>query len=215
MKIYDVSMLISEDVQVYKNKEEKKPKFINASNFSNSSVYETNVCMNLHTGTHMDFPLHMNKDGQTSDSLDLSKLIVPVKVFDLSHLEEVIDQKDLIHLDIKSGDFILLKTKNSYEDTFNFKFVYINQSAASYLASRNIIGVGVDALGVERDQNGHPTHHILMDAGAIIIEGLRLKDVPQGSYQMFALPIKMKGVEALLLSVILVEGYHDSMRNLR
>ncbi len=84
-----------------------------------------------------------------------------------------------------------------------------------FRSRRNIIGVGVDALGVERDQIGHPTHHILMDAGAIIIEGLRLQEVPQGSYQMFALPIKMKGVEALLLSVILVEGYHDSMRNIR
>jgi arylformamidase len=127
----------------------------------------------------------------------------------------VIDQKDLINLDIQSGDFILLKTKNSYEDTFNFNFVYINQHAASYLATRKIAGVGVDALGVERDQSGHPTHHILMDANAIIIEGLRLKEVPEGSYHMFALPIKMKGVEALLLSVILVDGYDDSKRNIR
>jgi len=213
MKIYDVSMLISEDVQVYKNKEEKKPKFINASNFSNASAYETQVLINLHTGTHMDFPLHMIPDGKTSDTLDLSKLIRPVKVFDLTHVHEVIDQKDLQTLDLQPQDFVLFKTQNSYQDTFNFKFVYVNQDAASYLASKGVVGVGVDALGIERDQSGHPTHHILMNQDVIIIEGLRLKDVPEGRYHMFALPIKMKGVEALLLSIILVEGFYDSSRN--
>lgn len=204
MKIYDVSMTISEDVQVYKNIEGKKPKFINYSNFKTSSAYETNVLMNLHTGTHMDFPLHMIENGQTSDSLDLKRLIRHVKVFDLTDVKEVIQREDLLHFDIKENDFVLFKTKNSFEDTFNFKFVYVSESAAAYLAERKIKGVGVDALGVERDQKGHPTHHILMDHDVIIIEGLRLGEVPEGDYMMYALPIKMKGVEALLLSVILV-----------
>jgi arylformamidase len=213
MKIYDVSMLISEDVQVYKNKEEKKPKFINVSNFSNASAYETQVLINLHTGTHMDFPLHMIPDGKTSDTLDLSKLIRSVKVFDLTHVHEVIDRKDLQTLDLQPQDFVLFKTQNSYQETFNFRFVYVNQDAASYLVSKGVVGVGIDALGIERDQSGHPTHHILMNQDVIIIEGLRLKDVPEGRYHMFALPIKMKGVEALLLSIILVEGFYDSSRN--
>jgi arylformamidase len=213
MKIYDVSMLISEDVQVYKNKEEKKPKFINVSNFSNASAYETQVLINLHTGTHMDFPLHMIPDGKTSDTLDLSKLIRSVKVFDLTHVHVVIDRKDLQRLDLQPQDFVLFKTQNSYQETFNFRFVYVNQDAASYLVSKGVVGVGIDALGIERDQSGHPTHHILMNQDVIIIEGLRLKDVPEGRYHMFALPIKMKGVEALLLSIILVEGFYDSSRN--
>lgn len=204
MKIYDVSMTISEDIQVYKNIEGKKPKFINYSNFQTSSAYETNVLMNLHTGTHMDFPLHMIENGQTSDSLDLKRLIRHVKVFDLTHLKEVIQREDLLHFDIKENDFVLFKTQNSFEDTFNFKFIYVSESAAAYLAERKIKGVGVDALGVERDQKGHPTHHILMDHDVIIIEGLRLGEVPEGNYMMYALPIMMKGVEALLLSVILV-----------
>ncbi len=204
MKIYDVSMTISKDVQVYKNKEEKKPKFINASNFQNSSAYETNVLLNLHTGTHMDFPLHMIEDGATSDTLDLNKLIREVKVFDLSHVNEEIRKEDLVKFDIKENDFVLFKTKNSFEDTFNFKFVYVTESAATYLTEKKVAGVGVDALGVERDQKGHPTHHILMDHDVLIIEGLRLGEVPEGSYMMYALPIKMKQVEALLLSVILV-----------
>lgn len=215
MKIYDISMTISKDIPVYKNKEEKKPLFENASNFDTGSTYETILKFNLHTGTHMDFPLHMLKDGETSDTLDLSKLITPVKVFDLTYVQDAIKDTDLMPLNIKENDFILFKTHNSYEDFFNFHFVYIHESASKYLAKKKIKGVGIDALGVERDQVGHPTHKHLMNANITIIEGLRLKDVLPNTYQMFALPIKIQGVDALPLSVILIEGTYDSISNTR
>jgi arylformamidase len=213
MKIYDVSMTISKDIPVYKDKEEKRPIFENASNFETGSSYETIMKFNLHTGTHMDFPLHMIKDGETSDSLDLSKLITKVKVFDLTHVKDAIMDTDLRTLDIQENDFVLFKTQNSFEDFFNFHFVFIHESASIFLASKKIKGVGIDALGVERDQSGHPTHKHLMHANIIIIEGLRLKDVEAKTYFMYALPIKIKHVDALPLSVILVEETYDSTRN--
>jgi arylformamidase len=205
MRIYDVSMTIKHDMQVYKNKKEKKPVFENASNFKTGSSYETMLKMNLHTGTHMDFPLHMIPNGTTSDALDISKLITCVKVFDLTHIKDSIKAEDLTHLDIKKNDFILFKTRNSYEEDFNFQFIYIQESASIYLAEKEISGVGIDALGVERDQKGHPTHKHLMHANIIIIEGLRLKEIKEKSYMMYALPIKIEAVDALPLSVILVE----------
>jgi len=209
MKFYDVSMTITKDMQVYKNIEAKKPIFENASNFENGSSYETILKFNLHTGTHMDFPLHMIKDGETSDTLDLNKLITRVKVFDLTHLTDSIKDVDLFNLDIKEDDFVLFKTRNSFEDFFNFKFVFIHESASIYLAKKKIKGIGVDGLGVERDQIGHPTHKHLMHADVTIIEGLRLKEIEPKTYDMYALPIKIEHVDALPLSVILVEVSHD------
>jgi arylformamidase len=200
---YDVSMTVTKDIQVWKNYEAKKPKFKVVSDFNNSVVHETEVSINLHTGTHMDFPLHMLPDGKTSDSLDLSKLIRTVRVFDLTHVKDAINDADLVPLNIKKNDFVLFKTKNSFEEDFNFNFIYVNEWASQYLAEKGVAGVGVDGLGIERDQVGHPTHKKLMKKDILIIEGLRLKDVPEGTYQMYALPIKMKGTDALLLSVIL------------
>jgi arylformamidase len=204
MIYYDVSMKITPEMQVYKNKESKKPVFRVASDFDTSPAHETEVTINLHTGTHMDFPLHMIKDGQTSSDLVLDRLIREVKVFDMTHIKDAISKDDLIDLDICKNDFILFKTQNSYEDKFNFKFIYIDQSAALYLNQKNISGVGVDALGVERDQADHMTHKLLFEKDIYIIEGLRLKDIKQGTYFMYALPIKMDDSDALLLSVILV-----------
>ncbi|MBE0701171.1 MAG: cyclase family protein [Acholeplasmataceae bacterium] len=205
MKIYDVTMTIHKDMQVYKNLPEKRPVFRIASDFETGSSHETKIEMNLHTGTHMDFPLHMIKDGKTSNQLNLKSLITMVKVFDLSHLEDAIHRDDLLDLDIQAHDFVLFKTRNSQEEIFNFEFIYIHESAAKYLAELNIKGVGVDGLGVERDQKDHPTHKILFKHDIVIIEGLRLEAVEEGSYMMYALPIKMLHVDALPLSVILVE----------
>lgn len=209
MKFYDVSMTITKDMQVYKNIEAKKPIFENASNFENGSSYETILKFNLHTGTHMDFPLHMIKNGETSDTLDLNKLITKVKVFDLTYLNDSIKDVDLFDLDIQEDDFVLFKTRNSFEEFFNFQFVYIHESASIYLAKKKIKGIGVDSLGVERDQVGHPTHKHLMHANVTIIEGLRLKEIEPKIYDMYALPIKIEHVDALPLSVILVEVSHD------
>ena len=205
MKYYDVSMHVHKDMQVYKNKPEKRPVFSIASDFLTGSSHETKVELNLHTGTHMDFPLHMLKDGKTSDTLDLNRLIRKVKVIDMTHIEDGITDEDLKAYDIKENDFILFKTKNSYEEKFNFKFIFIKESAAIYLTTKKVSGVGIDALGVERDQQGHPTHKILFQSDVYIIEGLRLKEVEENTYFMYALPIKMPESDALLLSVILVD----------
>lgn len=204
MTIYDVSMTISEDMQVYKNKPEKKPVIGVASDFKTGSSHETSLSMNLHTGTHMDFPLHMIENGKTSDTLDLSKLIRQVKVFDLIHVGNEIDQDDLIGLPIHKDDFVLFKTKNSLTEQFEFDFTFVNERASHYLSEIGIQGVGVDGLGIERDQPGHPTHKTLMSKDIIIIEGLRLKDIKEGSYQMYALPIKVVHADAVPLSVILI-----------
>lgn len=205
MKIYDVTMPIKEDMQVYKNKESKRPKLTSdASIIHGDSVNEMRLSINLHTGTHMDFPLHMVKDGLTSDSLQLERLITPVKVMDLTHVENQISEQDLKDYDIRPGDSLLFKTKNSFSDEFDHRFIALDLSGAKYLAQFKLNLIGIDGLGIERDQSGHPTHHTLMDANIYILEGLRLKDVPQGTYTMYALPLKTKGTDALLLSVVLI-----------
>lgn len=211
MKYYDVSMKVSPNMQVYKNRDNKKPVFRVASSFDTGSSHETEVTINVHTGTHMDFPLHMIKGGQTSSELDLDRLIREVKVFDLSHLDDAISKKDVVDLDINKNDFVIFKTRNSFENKFNFKFIYIDESAALYLTQKGIRGVGIDALGVERDQSDHMTHKLFFQNDVYIIEGLRLKEVEQKSYFMYALPIKMDDLDGLLLSVILVDKTDDQV----
>lgn len=201
--IYDISMAITEAMQVYKNNPAKKPLITAVSNFSNGQVYESLITMNMHTGTHVDYPLHMIENGETSDIEDISRLVTKAKVVDLSHLDDVITVDDLKSLAIDEGDFLLFKTKNSFSEHFLFDFIYLSETAAAYLRSKKIAGVGTDGLGIERAQKDHPTHKILLGNNIIIIEGLRLKKVPEGTYDMVCLPLKIPGVEATPARVIL------------
>jgi arylformamidase len=203
MKIYDVTAPIFEGMPVYKNKPEKQPKF---STVTNDYVTESRVDMDVHTGTHIDAPLHMVKNGETFETISLEKLVGTCKVFDVTNVEDKILKADITHLDIQENDFVLFKTKNSFDEAFNFEFIYIAEDAAQYLAEKKVRGVGIDALGVERSQPGHPTHKTLFGNNIIIIEGLRLKDVPEGQYFMVAAPLKLVGTDAAPARVLLFEN---------
>jgi arylformamidase len=208
VKIYDISKEISKDMMVYKDREEKRPQLKVVRDFYTGSVYESIITMDLHTGTHMDAPLHMLEGGETIENQDLSRTITPCRVLDLTHVEDSIGLKHLEDKHIDQGDFLLLKTKNSLregEKTFDYDFVYLDKEGAHYLREKKVIGLGIDALGIERAQSDHETHKILMGEGIVIIEGLALKDVPEGEYILIALPLKIKGGEASPVRAVLID----------
>lgn len=202
MKMYDVTGETFEGMAVYKDKPEKQPKI---NQLTNGYVTETRLEMDVHTGTHIDAPLHMIVDGETFESISLDKLVGACKVVDVTGVEGGISKADLKRFQIQKDDFMLLKTKNSFEEHFNFDFVYLAADGADYLAELGIRGVGTDALGIERSQEGHPTHKTLFANDIIIIEGLRLKEVQQGDYFMVAAPLKLVGTDAAPARVLLFE----------
>lgn len=205
MKIYDVSMTIHPEMAVYKNKPEKRPQLEVTRDFTTGSAWESKLTIDLHTGTHIDAPLHFVPGGQTIDTFDPSLFLRTCRVLDLTCAVGKITRSDLLTKDIKEGDFVLLKTSNSFDDPnqFNPDFVFLASDGAEYLIEKKISGVGIDALGIERSQPGHETHKLLLAAGIPIIEGLRLAEVPEGEYMMSALPLKIQGGEAAPARVVL------------
>jgi arylformamidase len=204
-KIHDISMEISESMMVYKNKQENRPVIKVTRDFDGGAVYETTMTIGMHTGTHLDMPLHMIKGGRTLDDLSLNQVVTPCRVLDFSDVEEGIDESLLQGRNIQKDEFVLLKTRNSDSDDFDFSFVYLTASGASYLKDKGVKGIGIDALSVERSQPGHQTHGILLNSEIMIIEGLRLKHIPEGEYFLIAAPLKIKGAEASPLRALLLE----------
>jgi arylformamidase len=201
-KVYDISSTIFEGMPVYKNKPEKQPEI---KTVTNGHVTESRLTLDVHSGTHVDAPRHMLNDGDTFETISIQDLTGQAKVFDLAHVNGSVSKEDLEGLDIQSGDFILLKTKNSFDDEFNFDFIFVDETGANYLAEIGITGVGIDSLGIERAQPEHPTHRTLFSNNVIIIEGLRLKDIEPGEYFMVAAPLKLTGTDASPARVLLFE----------
>ena len=147
MKIYDISSPIFEGMPVYKNKPEKQPKI---KSVTNAHVTESRLELDVHSGTHIDAPLHMVNDGETFETIPLEFIWNPTMAFWFVHVEDGITREDLEKFNLQEQDFILFKTKNSLDEDFNPEFIYLKESGANYLAELKIRGVGIDALGVER-----------------------------------------------------------------
>jgi arylformamidase len=196
MKVYDISMPVKNDMPVYGGKEGKRPRILKEPEFSKGHVYESRIEMNLHTGTHVDSPLHMIPGEAPMEKYKPEQFITGCYLIDLTDVIEKITADDLKGRRIRKGDFLLLKTQNSFKDILEGAFIYLDKTGAAYLNEIGIAGVGIDALGIERAQPEHETHIQLFGKGVVILEGLRLRDVEEGEYLLCAAPVLIPGTEA-------------------
>lgn len=163
--------------------------------------------MGVHTGTHVDAPLHFIEGGKCMDEMDLSLLMGEVYVFETG--AEVVTGEvleggnipDVRRLLIKSGNGGLYKT-----GVFEPGFSALDESGADWILARGIGLVGIDYLSVEIYANkdkGHPVHHKLLGAEVILLEGLVLEGVSPGFYNLMALPIRLMGTEGAPVRALL------------
>jgi arylformamidase len=205
MKTYDISLEISENMPVYKDKPEKKPK-ISITRTLKEGTNEARIEADLHTGTHVDSPYHTISGGKTIEKISLDKFFGNAVVLDFTKTKGCITGNDLKKhsSSIKKNSIVLLKTRNKPMKIFDFNFTYLEKSGAKFLASRKIKAVGIDGLGVERAQEGHPTHNILLGKNILIFEGLDLSKIKEGSYTFYGFPLKIKNADASLVRAVLI-----------
>lgn len=167
----------------------------------------SSISIGVHTGTHVDAPLHFIDRGRDISSLDLSRFIGLAKVFEVD-APQCITRSHIEHLPIQRGDIVLFKTSNSLlpEERFFTDFVYLDASAADFLVEKGVRTVGIDYFSVDRfEASGHPVHHRLLSGEMGIIEGLRLKDVREGTYFLSCLPLRIEGVDGSPVRAVLLE----------
>lgn len=211
MKLYDVSLPISEDLPVWPGDPEISIT-LSQSLKKGDECNVTHLKLSAHTGTHIDAPFHFDPEGMGIDQLSLDILIGPCRVVDLSRLNVAIDRPILEKLDLKGMRRILFKTRNSkqweaIEPTFNRDYLALTMDAAVYLQESGVALVGIDALSIDAfDQADHPSHRVLLNNNVIILEGLKLHHVPAGDYELIALPLKLKGADGAPTRVVLRES---------
>lgn len=205
MKIHDISRPLNADTPVYKNYDSKRFHHNVVSTFDENRVHESEIKTNLHTGTHVDAPKHMIEDGSALGEYDIRHYIGPCEVYDLTAVDDAIRLKDIENLSFDPERIVLFKTKNSFDKDFNFKFVYVEEDAASHLVHLGIKTVGLDAMSIERDKPAHEVHDIFLGNGVAIIEDLRLADIEAGRYFLSALPLNIPEAEASPVRAVLLE----------
>jgi len=154
------------------------------------------LCLGLHTGTHVDPPYHLDDHGMKVDELPLEVLIGRAWVCSLeSRLD--IEVSDLQGAVPQGTVRLLLKTANSAlwhreGQEFTSDFATLTVEAARWIVKQGIQLLGVDYLSLERPGSaGHPVHHALLGAGVIVVEGLDLSSLQNGWYNLYCLPLKV------------------------
>lgn len=168
------------------------------------------ISLGSHSGTHIDAPLHFIPAGKSVPEMPFDAVIGPARVLEIADPESV-KPEELAPHDIRSGERILFKTRNSERcwktDSFVEDFVYISLGAAHFLAEKGVRAVGIDYLSVGAyGKNGGETHRILLESGAWIIESLDLSGVEPGEYELICLPLKVLNSEGAPARAVLRKG---------
>lgn len=196
MKIYDVTIAVSEVVPTFPGDPTVKID-VCAAIANGDPANVSQICLGVHTATHVDAPNHFIEGTRKVDELDLYKLVGECQVIELTEDVMAIEPQ---HVENLNGvERVLFKTRNSHfwnepEKGFRTDFTYIEPSAAKILVEKGVKLVGIDYLSVEKfGAKTFDTHYTLLEKEVVIIEGLDLREVPAGNYELFCLPLKIVG----------------------
>jgi arylformamidase len=168
--------------------------------------------MGSHSGTHIDAPVHFLPDGGGIETLPVDALVGPVHVVDLTGVEQWITAGDLDGAGLPPRvERLLAKTSNSgwsRSDTeFREGYVGFAESAARWCLERGVRLLGNDYLSIEpfeAAEDDQPVHHILLEAGVVILEGVELEGMEAGEYELAALPLQIPGCDGAPTRAVLV-----------
>lgn len=194
MKIYDISVALSDDLPVFPGDppvEIEPVTMLARGDIANVS----RIAISTHTGTHLDPPRHFNDHGATIDSLPLSLFVGPALVAEITGILEI-GREELVRLQLAGEERLLLKTDNSSlwdQPGFSGDFAHLTPDGARYLVEMGVKLIGIDYLSIERLNGEGEVHRILLENGAVILEGLNLAGIVAGSYELICLPLKIRG----------------------
>ncbi len=196
MRIYDITVPISAEVPIYKGDPGVEVEaFKSIANGDSANVSQ--ISFGVHTATHVDSPNHFIDGAKRVHELDPAKLIGPCRVIEIA--DDVVAVEPEHMGDIAGVERVLFKTRNSAfwsepERGFRTDFTYITPATAKLLVANGVVLVGIDYLSIEKSGSpGHPVHVTLLEKEVVILEGVDLRNVPAGDYELICAPLKYIG----------------------
>lgn len=195
MKIYDISQEVF-GCQVYPGDPTPKKRVI--SSMEKGDLYNlTAFSMCAHNGTHIDAPFHFIKDGKTVDSVSLDTFIGMAYVAEHNGIVSADDATEILEKAKKQNSEaakrILIKGDAE-----------ASAEAAKVFAESNILLLGNESQTVGPENAPMEVHLILLGAGAVLLEGIRLAEVSEGVYFLNAAPLNLSGADGSPCRAILI-----------
>ena len=196
MKIYDISQEVF-SCKVYPGDPAPEKKVL--SSMEKGDLYNlTEFSMCAHNGTHIDAPFHFIKDGKTVDAID------PVSFVGMAYVAEhqgKVSRDDALR--------IVEKAKKQNTEAANRILIKgdaeVSVEAAKAFAASKISLLGNESQTVGPESAPMAVHQILLSADVVLLEGIRLADVPEGVYFLNAAPLNLSGADGSPCRAVLID----------
>jgi arylformamidase len=201
--LIDISVPIHEGMPIYdRNPGVRLERVLSLARGDSANV--SRLELGLHTGTHVDAPIHILADGAGVETLPLDAFLGPAYVADATAAEEgAIDADVLARCAIPAdAERVLVKTRNGAlwdGRPFTRDFVRLDGSGAEFLIARGVRLVGIDYLSI----GDHDAHRLLLGGGVVALEGLELRRVAPGWYDLLCLPLDVVGADGAAARAVL------------
>lgn len=220
LELFDVSVTL--EPSMLRWPEDPGPKFITLHRMSEGFVANiTGIRMPLHTGTHVDLPVHLVDHAPGVDALVLQRMCGPCRMLPIED-PRVITRRELQKLDLGKHERLLFRTRNSRElwdlPKFDKNYVCFEQDAASYLVDQGVKFVGLDYFSVDpfvMDKTQPTVHSIFLNAGVLVCEGLDLRVPQPGDYDLLCFPLKVGHGDGAPARVVLARRRTDGANGQR
>ena len=203
MKIFDISPVISTRLAVWPG-DTRLTREVLCDIATGSNIDLSTLRATVHLGAHTDAPRHYHKDGVTMEAVDLNSYIGDCYVHTVTG-KALIEASDCSK-SISTGAKRLLFRTNSFPDpdTFNEDFAAFHPDAVAAMGRAGVKLIGIDTPSVDPfNSKDLPSHQQLFQFKMANIEGVVLNDVPDGRYELIALPLRLEGFDASPVRAIL------------
>lgn len=164
----------------------------------------------VHMGAHADAPSHYGLDAATIDERRLDYYLGPCQVIRVPVARGTRITPDLLPAKIQAPRVLLATNTYPNSEQFNEDFAALAPELVEHLHHRGVQLIGIDTPSVDLfDSKDLPSHRQFLKFDMAILEGLRLQDVPEGVYELIALPLKLVDFDASPVRAILRSLTHE------
>jgi arylformamidase len=171
-------------------------------------VNVSTLTLSPHTGAHADAPLHYDADGPAVGALDLEPYLGPCRVIHAIGVAPLVELAHLAHaIDARLPPRVLVRTyERMPQSHWDDALAAYAPQAIERLADLGVTLVGIDTASIDpADSKSLDSHQVIRRRGLRVLENLVLDDVPEGDYELIALPLKLTSADASPVRAVLRE----------
>ena len=203
-KLWDISPPVNASTPVFPGDTAYAQQWV-ASIEPGCPVNVSAITLSPHVGAHADAPLHYDPSGAAIGAVELDAFLGPCRVIHAIGCGPLVRPEHLAHaLDQLPPRVLVRVYRLQPQDRFDNALPAFAPETVSLLADRGVKLIGIDSASIDpADSKTLESHQVIRRRGLRVLENLLLDDVPEGDYELIALPLKLTTADASPVRAVL------------